>query len=81
MHDEEAGVVRELRGMRLVDHRGGGAVGEGRSHEVVAVVLVAPDGEVELARLDGAAVDRDAGDGLRESAAHTGLERRHEAQA
>ena len=63
-------------------HREGGAGRERRRHEFVAVAVVALDREERLAGGNGAGVDRDAGNGLRQRARAGGAHRlRHRLDA
>ena len=72
--DRENERLRQERGREHVharprdvrDHREAGAGLERGDDEIMAVVDVALDGEISLARSDGAAVDRDAGHRLRQ---------------
>ena len=66
--------------MCLVDHGRGSAGLEGRPHEIVSVVGLATDGEEEVAALDRTGVDRNARDPAGWHAAHSGVQRRDEAE-
>ena len=74
-HDDQRPAVHEVGRPRFGDDRRGGALGESVADEVMAVAGVALDGEEQVARLEGARVDRDPGhraDLVRDPAARRG---------
>ena len=69
-------------GVRLVDHGGDGAFGEGGRDIIMAVIIGAADGDEEIARLKRARIDRNAGGvAFRHAAADPRIERRDKPEA
>ena len=72
VHHEKRRVRRELVGLRFCDHGEAGARGQRRSDEIMPVMNVALDRKISFAGCDGATVDRQARDSVRQRAAARG---------